>query len=170
MRRILKHLQNASTAVAAVTTLLLMFLTAADGTARYILNRPIIGAYELTNDYLMVIIVFFAVVYAYNTSAFVRITLVVDRLPIKLRKVCWFLSQLVTAVVALLLAWAAFQQVIFVFQDGTTSSGILRYPLWPAYAVIAVCLTLLTLNLFLDLEKSISGRSPLFLEPHDAEV
>ena len=45
------------------------------------LNRPIIGAYEITEKYLMVASIFLGLSYAYRGGIFIRVTFLVDRLP-----------------------------------------------------------------------------------------
>lgn len=64
-----------------VATVGIMCLTSADALSRYLLNRPIIGAYEITEKYLMVAAIFLGLSYAYRGGVFIRVTFLVDRLP-----------------------------------------------------------------------------------------
>ncbi len=41
-----------------VATFLMMCLTSGDAVSRYLFNRPVIGAYEITEKYLMVAAIF----------------------------------------------------------------------------------------------------------------
>ena len=59
----------------------MMCLTSADALSRYLLNRPILGAYEITEKYLMVAAIFLGLSYAYRGGVFIRVTFLVDRLP-----------------------------------------------------------------------------------------
>ena len=47
-----------------VAAFLMMCLTSADAICRYLLNSPILGAYEITEKYLMVATVFLGLSYA----------------------------------------------------------------------------------------------------------
>ena len=49
--------------------------------AATLFNRPIIGAYEITEKYLMVAAIFLGLSYAYRGGMFIRVTFLVDRLP-----------------------------------------------------------------------------------------
>ena len=49
--------------------------------SRYLLNSPILGAYEITEKYLMVATIFLGLSYAYRGGVFIRVTFLVDRLP-----------------------------------------------------------------------------------------
>src|SRR5262245_60802634 len=80
MRRWLDGCEWVLTIVAAVATLAMMLLTTADAAGRYLFNRPILAAYELTTNYLMVAVVFLAMPYAYRQGANVRVTFLVERL------------------------------------------------------------------------------------------
>ena len=46
----------------------MMLLTTADRFGRYLLNRPILAAYELTTNYLIVAAIFLAMPYAYRRA------------------------------------------------------------------------------------------------------
>ena len=64
-----------------LATFVMMLLTSADALSRYLLNRPIIGAYEITEKYLMVAAIYLGLSYAYRGGVFIRVTFLVDRLP-----------------------------------------------------------------------------------------
>ena len=66
--------------MAAVATVCMMLLTTADASGRYLFNRPILAAYELTTNYLMIVGVFLALPYAYRQGANIRVTFLVERL------------------------------------------------------------------------------------------
>src|SRR5262245_51500098 len=84
------------TLVAAVATFGMMILTTADAAGRYLFNRPILAAYELTTNYLMIAAVFLAMPYAYRQGANIRVTFLVDGLGRRARLVVDHLVQLVS--------------------------------------------------------------------------
>ena len=59
----------------------MMLLTSADALCRYLLNSPILGAYEITEKYLIVAMIFLGLSYAYRGGVFIRVTFLVDRMP-----------------------------------------------------------------------------------------
>ena len=87
LRRVLNWIENISIYGAISSTFIMMCLTTVDVLGRYLLSRTILGAYEFTENYLMVATVFFGVCYAYHGGVYIRVTFFVDRLPIKV-KVC----------------------------------------------------------------------------------
>ena len=58
----------------------MMCLTSADALSRYAFNRPILGAFEITEKYLMVAAIFLGLSYGYRGGLFIRVTFLVDRL------------------------------------------------------------------------------------------
>src|SRR5476649_1929709 len=61
-------------------TFAMMCLTSADALSRYAFNRPILGALEITEKYLMVAAIFMGLSYGYRGGLFIRVTFLVDRL------------------------------------------------------------------------------------------
>ncbi len=69
------------TYLAIGATFSLMLLTTADAVFRYIINWPIMYAYEITENYLLPSAVFLAVVCAYRGGNLIQVTFFVDRFP-----------------------------------------------------------------------------------------
>src|SRR3954463_2741197 len=66
--------------VGVLATFAMMCLTSADALSRYAFNRPILGAFEITEKYLMVAAIFMGLSYGYRGGLFIRVTFLVDRL------------------------------------------------------------------------------------------
>ncbi len=150
--------------VSTMSTFILMLLTTADAGGRYLFNRPITGAYEITANYLMIAAVFLATTYAYRGGAYIRVTFLADRLPGKVKLVVNHLVQVVSMLYGVLLVIATYQQVSRVSSDHTTLSSLDFIPLWPAYVIIPVGLFFMSLAMLLDIRKVRKGKSPLFSE------
>src|SRR5258708_12339563 len=66
--------------VGVFATFAMMCLTSADALSRYTFNRPILGAFEITEKYLMVAAIFMGLSYGYRGGLFIRVTFLVDPL------------------------------------------------------------------------------------------
>ena len=75
-------------------------------------NRPIIGAYEITEKYLMVASIFLGLSYAYRGGVFIRVTFLVDRLPPALKLVVNHVVHLITLAFCLIVLVATTQQAM----------------------------------------------------------
>ena len=146
-----------------VAMLGMMCLTSADALSRYLFNRPILGAYEFTEKYLMVASIFLGLSYAYRGGMFIRVTFLVDRLPATVKVMVNILVQLITLAFCLLVLVASTQQALRGWQDDTTLSA-LPIPVGPAYTFVPLGFLALSLMLLIDLPRVRSGLSYLFRE------
>ena len=85
--------------VGVFATFAMMCLTSADALSRYAFNRPILGAFEITEKYLMVAAIFMGLSYGYRGGLFIRVTFLVDRLSGAARLAADYFAFLVSLVV-----------------------------------------------------------------------
>lgn len=161
MQRWLDGCEWGLTVVAALATFGMMLLMTVDAAGRYLFNRPILAAYELTTNYLMVAVIFLALPYAYRQGANIRVTFLVDRLGPSPRLVIDHLVQVISILYCAALVFATAQQARHVLSTGTTFAT-LDLPLWPAHVVVSAGLFLTTLMMLVDLGRVRKGRSSLF--------
>jgi TRAP-type C4-dicarboxylate transport system permease small subunit len=161
MQRWLDGCEGGLTVVAALATFGMMLLMTVDAAGRYLFNRPILAAYELTTNYLMVAVIFLALPYAYRQGANIRVTFLVDRLGPTPRLVIDHLVQVISILYCAALVLATAQQARHVLSTGTTFAT-LDLPLWPAHVVVSAGLFLTTLMMLIDLGRVRKGRSSLF--------
>jgi len=161
MRRWLDACERVLTLVATVATFSMMVLTTADAAGRYLLNRPILAAYELTTNYLMVAVIFLAMPYAYRQGANIRVTFLVDRLGPTTRLAVNYAVQMISILYCAALVFATGRQAQHMLTTKTTFAT-LDLPLWPAHLIVCVGLFLTTLMMLLDLREVRRERSSLF--------
>lgn len=149
--------------VGLLATFAMMCLTSADALSRYALNRPIVGAYEITEKFLMVAAIFLGLSYAYRGGVFIRVTFLVDRLSGAARALVNYLAYLVTLAFCLFLLAATGIQALRALNDTTTLSTM-PIPLGPAYCLVPLGFLALTLLLLVDLPRVKDGRAYLFDE------
>jgi TRAP-type C4-dicarboxylate transport system permease small subunit len=161
MQKLINSYEKGLTYLSIGCTAAITCLTTADAMGRYLINRPILGAYEVTEGYLMATVVFLGLCYAYREGAYIRVSFFVDRLPSQVNIVLNYFVQIFTILLGLILligaVWQAYRSIV-----GGVVLGFLRIPSWPPYVI--VCIGLLSMNfvMVLDLWKIRSGRSGLF--------
>ena len=161
MRRWLDRAEAALTLVAVIATFVMMLLTTADAIGRYVFNRPILVAYELTTNYLMIAAVFLAMPFAYREGANIRVTFVVERLRGPARLVVDHVVQLVSLLYCAALVVATLLQARHILRTGTTFTTI-DAPLWPGHFVVSLALFVAAVMMLVDLGEVRKGRSSLF--------
>jgi TRAP-type C4-dicarboxylate transport system permease small subunit len=161
MQRLLDASEKVLTYVALLSIFLMMLLTTGDAAGRYLFNRPITGAFEITTNYLMVASIFLAMTCAYRGGANIRVTFLVDRLPRMVRLFVNHLVQIASMLYCALLVYATFKQALRTIATNTALSSV-PIPQGPAYLLIPVGLFLVFLMMLVDLRKVREGKSPLF--------
>ena len=169
MEKVLGRFEKWSTRVAVLSIFIMMVLTTADAIGRYLFSLPLAGAYEITEKYLMIIAVYLAASYTYRGGSTIRITLLVDRLPRKVKTILNLFAQVFSICYGFLLVVPGVQSVIRVYDQKITLSSP-RLPLWVPYMAIPIGLFLMSLFLLRDLPRVRTGRSALFREGGSSDV
>lgn len=161
MRNFLNSYEKVLTYLAMGCTAMITCLTTADAMGRYLINRPIMGAYEITQSYFMVATVFLGLCYAYREGAYIRVSFFVDHLPSQVNIVLNYFVQIFTILLGLILligaVWQAYRSIV-----GGVVLGFLRIPAWPPYVILCIGFFSMNLVMVLDLWKIRSGLSGLF--------
>ncbi len=169
MEKVLGRLEKWSTHVAVLSIFVMMLLTTADAIGRYLFSFPLPGAYEVTEKYLMIIAVYLGASYTYRGGSTIRITLLVDRLPSRVKMALKVFAQVFSICYGFFLLVPAVESVIRAYgQKITLSSPPL--PLWVPFTAIPIGLLLMSLFMLRDLPRVRAGRSALFREGGSSDV
>lgn len=147
--------------VGVLMAFLMMCLTSADSFSRYLLNRPIMGAYEITEKYLMVATIFLGLSYAYRGGGLIRVTFLVDRLPATLKLLADYVAYGVSLLICLVILVATAQQAFRALSDDTMLST-LPVPVGPAYIFVPLGFLALVILMLADLPRIHKGEALLF--------
>ena len=161
MQRLLQACERLMLLVSALSTFVLMLLTTADAGGRYLFNMPITGAYEITTNYLMIAAVFLGMAFGYRKGAFIRVTLLTDHLPRRVKLVLNHFVQGISILYGVTLVIATYLQALRTLDTGVTLSSV-DIPMGPAYVIVPVGLFLMSLVMLLDMRKVRKDESPLF--------
>lgn len=167
--RLLNAIERVFTFLAMISVFIMICLTAADAMGRYFLNRPISGAFEITENYLMIFAIFFALAHAYHEGANVRIMFLVSRLSPQVKLVLNYFVQIFSILFIVFLFVSATRMNLGRLNDVVDLTKTLSIPIWPAYLIISVGLLFLCLLVFLDLWQVKRGQSGLFKEKSSEE-
>lgn len=142
----------------------MMCLTTVDAVCRYFFNTPITGAYEITEKYLMLVSIFLGMSFTYRGAAFIRVTILMDRLPNSVKIPINHLAQAFSIVYCVILLVGTFEYATRLYEYGTTLGSIFSLPQWIGAAFIPLGFFLLGLFLVIDLPRVRKGASALFRE------
>lgn len=123
-------------AIGAAVLAAMMFLTAADVVMRYILNRPIPGAFELA-EYMMAFIVPFGIAYCAAQKGHVTVELFIKNTPKSFQKILGLITSFITLIFAALVAW---QNILYIGETYTDhlASSVLLIPAYPFIIPVSI--------------------------------
>jgi TRAP-type C4-dicarboxylate transport system permease small subunit len=167
--RLLNAIERVFTFLAMASAFIMVCITAADAMGRYFLNQPISGAYEITENYLMIFAIYFAFAHAYHEGANIRITFFISRISPQAKLVINYFVQVFSILFVLFLFVSATRMNLGRLNDVMELTKTLDLPIWPAYLIISVGLFFMCILVFLDLRQVKRGKSSLFKEESSEE-
>ena len=135
--------------IGAAVLAAMMFLTAVDVFLRYVFNRPIPGSYELT-EFMMAILVFFALAYTQIHKGHVFVELVIDRFSTGLKAVINTAIYIISLALFAYMSWQLFVQTKAQHAGGLASASLL-IPVYPFIFLAVLGVIFLSLVLLCDL-------------------
>jgi TRAP-type C4-dicarboxylate transport system permease small subunit len=159
----LQQCERALLYLGVLATFAMMCLTSADALSRYALNMPIMGAYEITEKYLMVAAIFLGLSYGYRGGLFIRVTFLVDRLSGTARLVADYIAFLLSLASCVFVLLATTVQGWRGLHDDTELST-LHVLVGPAYCIVPIGFLALTILMLVDLPRVRTGKSLLFTQ------
>ena len=127
---------------------LMMLLTTADVFGRYFFNSPVLGAYEIT-EYLMMIMVFSFLAFAQSQNAHISVDIVFDRLPSNVKYPLERLNHLICLVMLCLVTYMGVHRVLDIIESGA-SSTLLKIPDYPFAIFMVIGCAAYCIEFFLD--------------------
>lgn len=112
-----------------VALIAMMLLTTGDVIGRYFFNKPILGALEIT-EFLVLILIFSFLAHTQAKKGHVSVDILFQHLPESVRKVVDFINHLFCLALMALIAYMSYQRALEIksFGEATNNLGIVKYP------------------------------------------
>ncbi len=143
-------------AVAAVVLAFMMFLMVTDVFCRYLLNRPILGAFEIT-EFMMIILVFFSIARAQIKKAHISVDVLILKLPRRTQQIFQAIGSLLGLGLFSLMAWQMALHALRVYRAHQRSID-LGLPVFPFALMAALGTAIFCLTLIVSAMNSAAGR------------
>ena len=141
---LLKILQNLSTYLAYIGSFSLfsmMCLTIADVAGRYIFNKPVLGAFELT-EFMVLVLIFSYLGYAQAGKSHVSVDLFMMFFPERLKVYIEIFNHVACLAIMILIAWMGFEKALEMMET-CESSPNLALPSYPfVFFLVLGCVTM----------------------------
>ena len=148
LNRVVNPLVRFTKNVAAGILALMMFLTALDVLLRYVFNRPISGALEIT-EFMMVILVGFGLAYCATVKGLVSVEILALRISARAQAVLNSITYFLSFVFFSLITWQSVRHVKLVLESDLVSP-VLLIPSFPFAVMLALGSFVFTLVLLVN--------------------
>jgi TRAP-type C4-dicarboxylate transport system permease small subunit len=145
LARVFHGASVAASAVAVAALAALAVVTVLDVSGRYFLNKPLLGAIEMS-EFLMVFLSFGALALAELRNSHITVDFFVTALPSRARALLDALAALLGILFWAFVAWRAAVHARRIWEAGEVSAN-LTLPTWPFYLAVTVGCGLLALAL-----------------------
>jgi TRAP-type C4-dicarboxylate transport system permease small subunit len=132
----------------------MMILIMSDVLMRYVLARPIHGVLEITEEILMIGVVFLTLA----SAPHIRVTFITERFRPEIRAKIRIVSLIPVILFFIIVDYKSLLQAAFSFSKAETSWGLIPFPMYPSRFVVFLGFTFLTLRLFIRLIETIKGK------------
>jgi TRAP-type transport system small permease protein len=156
LERGIRWLSLALAAVAAVVLAFMMFLMVTDVFCRYMLNRPILGAFEIT-EFMMMILVFFAIAHAQGKKAHISVDVLVLKLSNRTQQIFRAIGSLLGLGLFSLMTWQIVLHALRVYRAHQRSID-LGLPVFPFTLMAALGTAIFCLTLIVSAVRSAAGK------------
>ena len=134
--------------ISYVVVAILVLMNVADIFMTKIFHNSISGAYEISECVLMCG-VFAAFAYGQTKKTHVHMTLFIAKMPGRTKFIPYFLGNVLSTVMSLLLTYAMATQTMREY-TGNTVTGILKMPYWPFYLISVIAMAVFTFTLLYE--------------------
>jgi C4-dicarboxylate transporter, DctM subunit len=146
----LLRVDQVTAVISAAIIMVMTFLTVIDVFLRYAFRHPLIWNFDL-QTVLIVLVVFLGIGYAQYQRKHIMIDVLTTRLSKTNQLWFQFFNDIIFLVFMALIAWQMTLQAWDAWQLDDYIEGIVRIPIWPAKAAIALGAALLSLTLILNI-------------------
>lgn len=149
---------TALSSLSAITIAIMMLSTTIDATARYVLNKPLPGIFEL-NEVLLVICVYMGITWTQMERGHIRVEVIISRVSRNTRHILNILSWAVALIFVAILCYQTFQGFQDSFRIREFRWGSVQMPIWWAKGLVPLGCLMLMAQLVLDIWKEIMALS-----------
>jgi TRAP-type C4-dicarboxylate transport system permease small subunit len=149
-KNLLDRINETGAVLSGIALLLMMAMGALDVFLGKVFNTPVPGTFEATET-LMVISAFLAIAYNQQVRGHIKVELFTSRLSPRLQIKFEAFNYLLSAIFFFLLTWQGWRFGIASLKIREYESGLIAFPVYPAKLLLALGVTMMTLQCLRDL-------------------
>ena len=131
-----------------------MLVGVADVVGTEFLGRPVLGTLEFTES-TMVLVVFGALAYAQQRRSHIRVELLYSSVGPRGKSFMEAVTHIVAFIFFALVGWTGYAELLYSLEIKESTMGSVRFPLYPARILMVLGVSLLLLQLVIDIVQDI---------------
>jgi TRAP-type C4-dicarboxylate transport system permease small subunit len=155
LETMVRRCEDLGMAIAGIAFVAMVATTAVDVVLRYVFNSPLIWAYPVITNYLIVALYFCAVSATQRRRHHVGIEIVTRRLPPRLRGLCAAFADVAILIFCLVIAYCGAGLFWTAWAQNEVLPGIIAWPRWPSFLLVPMGFGLAVLRLLLQLRRDL---------------
>jgi len=159
LEKVVNKIGRAFNGIGVGVLMLMMFFVAVDVFLRYVLNSPILGAYEAV-ELMMAVVFSFGIAYTQIHKGHVAVSVVVSKLGERTQSIIDSVVYLISFAIFALLTWRAFLKARVSWLSGETTYGGIgpfgHVPVSPFVYLVGFACTVFCLVLLMDFLNSLT--------------
>jgi TRAP-type C4-dicarboxylate transport system permease small subunit len=128
----------------------------------------LIPSYSTIAGYFLVGASFFALAYTFNAGGHIRVTLTLNPLPVRVRRVVEIWASGAATVLSAYFVWFAVHLAFQSWRFGDVATGLVPIPIWLPQAVMSIGALVLLIACLDGLLLNLAGRKPTYLAAEQA--
>jgi|SRR5699024_8303370 len=130
LNRIVYKLINALNYFAMLGLVIMMLVITADVISKYVFNSSIAWAYNLTESFLMVVVIFLGIAYTHYQEDHIRFELIIEKVPNFLNTIINIISHLLMLLLFTLIGYQGYLETVYNWTNNISTGGVLSLPLY----------------------------------------
>ncbi len=167
---VLERVEDLLCRIAALAVLVMMILVSADAIGRYAFGAPVAFQFDLTSNYLMVIVGILALSWGERNGALIRITGLTRVLPLPWHGRLYALNNLLAAAVFAGVTYFSAKGTLRALEDGDVLFGVIDWPVWLSEVWVPLGAGVLTLRLLVNAAQYAFFDRPVVTADHVEDV
>lgn len=147
----LERIENFFVIVGLVGLFLMMLLTTLNAGGRYLFNSPVPGVYETTELYLMPMAIFLVAASLQRDDGNINVDIAYQNFSDRTQTIIDLLSRIATMAIFGIIAWEAAKHAWDGYQRGWVTVGIVDFPIYLSWAIMAIGLTTFCIRLLFQI-------------------
>jgi|GEM_PF-1980089 len=153
-----------------ISLALIMVMTTGNAVARYVIDDPISGTYELIELYLMPMVIFLYAARLEKNNGNINVDILYTRLPDEVQSFINLIGRVLAFIIFGAISYIAGVKFWDGFIEGRTSVGVVEFPIYISWLIMAVGLFALAIRLVIEIRTNLVDLYTALKTDTDSEV